>query len=154
MGDMMELRDVFFLDEDKGWITGQFGKAMQTDDGGMTWKPAPIYGGTDLNGIWFADEMHGWLVGAMGTYMYTTDGGKMWNMGSAGFFGTMNDVYFQDASNGWIVGSEGTILETTDGGATWTEAPKLTENELYEVFDSDGTLWAVGKWGIILKKTL
>jgi len=63
-------------------------------------------------------------------------------------------VYFKDASNGWIVGSEGTILETVDGGATWTEAPKLTENELCEIFHSDGVLWAVGKWGIILKKTL
>ena len=86
--------------------------------------------------------------------MYTTDGGQMWNMGSSGYFGTMNDVYFRDANAGWIVGGEGTILETTDGGTSWIEAPKVTESELYELFYADGILWAVGKWGIVLKKTL
>jgi len=98
--------------------------------------------------------MHGWIAGAMGTYLYTTDGGKMWNMGSAGYFGNMNGIRFKDDKNGWIVGGEGTILETTDGGMTWTEVPKLTESELYSVTEAGGTVWAVGKWGIVLKKTL
>jgi photosystem II stability/assembly factor-like uncharacterized protein len=126
---------------------------MQTNDSGRTWKPAPIYGGMDMNGICFVGKK-GWIVGATGTYLYTTDGGNMWNMGTAGYFGSMNDVYFKDANNGWIVGGEGTILETTDGGLTWTEAPKLTEAELSEIAHSDGRLWVVGKWGIVLKKDL
>jgi photosystem II stability/assembly factor-like uncharacterized protein len=90
----------------------------------------------------------------MGTYMYTTDGGNMWNMGMTGYFGNMNDVYFKDNNNGWIVGGEGTILETTDGGMTWKEAPKLTEVELYAISEAGGTIYAVGRWGIVLKKVL
>ena len=135
-------------------VTMQKSAAIVTDDGGMTWKPAPIYGGTDMNGIYFVDENRGWIVGAMGTYIFTTDGGGMWNMGTAGYFGNMNDIYFKDEQNGWIVGAEGTILETKNGGNTWNELPRLTESELYEIFHADGSLWAVGKWGIILKKTL
>jgi photosystem II stability/assembly factor-like uncharacterized protein len=93
-------------------------------------------------------------VGSTGTYVYTTDGGATWNMGNVGYFGNLNDVYFKDVNNGWIIGAEGTILETTDGGLTWQEVPKVTDNDLYTISEAGGTLWAVGKWGIILKKTL
>ena len=102
----------------------------------------------------FPESRHGPKAIAMGTYLFTNDGGAMWNMGSANYFGTMNDIYFKDANNGWIVGAEGTILETTNGGGTWIEIPKVTDKELYDLFYADGILWAVGKWGIILKKTL
>jgi photosystem II stability/assembly factor-like uncharacterized protein len=46
-------------------------------------------------------------------------------------------VYFVNENNGWIVGSRGTYLTTNDGGGTWRQAPKVTNDNILDVYFAD-----------------
>ena len=81
------LRDVYFLDANRGWACGYAGSIIHTTDGGATWTPqmeAP------------------WEYGEGGTLPLAA---------------TLRSIVFQDAHRGWAVGDDGTILRTTNGGA-------------------------------------
>ena len=62
------------------------------------------------------------------------------------------DVEFVGKNEGYAVGAKGTVLHTADGGKTWIIQETKTTNDLYDInLAPDGTLWIVGKWGIILR---
>lgn len=66
------LYDVFFLDENIGWISGT--KIWNTNDGGDNWE---IQLNTDgiISSITFIDSLYGWSVGNGGQIFHTTNGG-------------------------------------------------------------------------------
>jgi len=95
----MRWNDVFFLNEQVGWIAGGFyrgalqrsvGVVIETRDGGKTWKNVSRSGIAQVKRIKFFDESNGWMV---------CDSNQLFPTG---------------------------MMITKDGGATWQTAPKMS----------------------------
>lgn len=154
------IRDVFFIDDNIGWICGDSAKPVfKTTNGGGSWvETTDGFSVADKNkiyyGIHFVSSQIGWVVGDSGVIYKTTDGGTNWSAQTSGTANQLNDVYFADASNGWAVGDSGTILKTTNGGTSWSSKTSGTANNLNSVsFPSATQGWTVGDSGVILAST-
>jgi photosystem II stability/assembly factor-like uncharacterized protein len=121
-GDVL-LYDVEFATPERGWIVGEFGVILTTNDGGRTWTPQKSPVGTTLFGVHFADAQHGWATGIEQVLLRTTDGGETWATtdvhGRKGFVLGIYDVAVE-GQVGWAIGDSGLLLRSVDGGATWT----------------------------------
>jgi photosystem II stability/assembly factor-like uncharacterized protein len=110
-----------FVDETHGWISGEFGTILATEDGGQTWKQQSSGLETTLFGVDFEDRNTGLAVGIDSIILRTDDGGATWTPLSSPFD---ERSYYEVGLSGeyaWIVGGQGTILVSKDGGKEWTE---------------------------------
>jgi photosystem II stability/assembly factor-like uncharacterized protein len=112
------LYDVFFPNEDLGWIVGEFGLVLHTSDRGKSWKRQAVPTQKPLFRIFFTDPDHGWIVGQGGVILMTRDRGKNWKILKTRSQESLFNVSIQDR-HGLIVGERGTILSSDDGGMTW-----------------------------------
>lgn len=75
------LYGVSMADASKGWVVGQEGTILRTEDGGLTWTAQTTNKqeeGTHLFSVQALDANTAWAVGDWGTRIYTDDGGKTW----------------------------------------------------------------------------
>ena len=72
--------DIYFFNNQKGWIVGNVGIIAHTQDGGNNWvqQTNPDPQDRSLSGVFFYDEGHGWATGVDGLILHTTDGGTNW----------------------------------------------------------------------------
>lgn len=104
------IEDLDFVDSLQGWMVGDTGTILHTEDAGATWV-SQISGVTNaFYGIDFVDSSNGWVVGSGGVILRTRDGGEHWTIESSPVSSTLYQVCFVDTSHGWAVGSGGTIL--------------------------------------------
>jgi photosystem II stability/assembly factor-like uncharacterized protein len=102
--------DVFFTDENTGFIRVQSGKFFATSDGGKTWRGLT---GTDGNGrpeIKFADREVGWSVSPYGPFNYTFDGGRRWAVRQIKFPTNPSAFSLPSRNRGYVVGEHGMIF--------------------------------------------
>jgi len=110
----------------QGWIAGEFGVILTTEDAGLTWTAQQSPVETTLFSVSFDDTMRGWAVGIEEVLIHTEDGGLTWNKQRVpprkGFvLGLYNiDV---EGDIGWAVGDSGLLLRSTNGGRTWERVP-------------------------------
>jgi photosystem II stability/assembly factor-like uncharacterized protein len=62
-------RDVFFVDQDHGWLVGQTGRIYKTTDGGATWNPEITEVQVQLNAIHMISTKRGWIAGNDGVIL-------------------------------------------------------------------------------------
>jgi photosystem II stability/assembly factor-like uncharacterized protein len=75
------LYGVSMADTSKGWVVGQEGTILRTEDGGVTWTAQATnkqQEGTHLFSVQALDANTAWAVGDWGTRIFTDDGGKTW----------------------------------------------------------------------------
>ena len=117
---MPALYEVYFEDEDKGWIVGMDGIILKTENGGKLWRKLETDFDTPLYSIAIKGKK-GWIVGKEGYYLISEDGGETWEVKDdvikTRFW--LRDVSFSDENNGWVVGARGTVARSTDGGKSW-----------------------------------
>jgi photosystem II stability/assembly factor-like uncharacterized protein len=170
LGTRAELRDVFFLDQQRGWIVGggiqiDGGILGTTSDGGRTWsfdsgiaRPSPRATSFHLNAVWFLNERTGFLVGDGFQILRTRDGGRQWHRVSSPFrvSAHLRDLQFVDGTHGWAIGIGG-LVRTADGGETW-EGPLMLDPAAEDRSAARGQAlcfvdpqqgWLVGKHGLI-----
>src|SRR5215510_3209501 len=80
---------VYFLNENRGWITGSRGTILTTADGGATWQKIKSGIDDNIKDVYFFDEQNGWLLCERDRYqlgsnapsylMRTSDGGAHWD---------------------------------------------------------------------------
>ncbi len=124
---------VFFVDDQHGWIAGDYGHVAATTDGGATWKEIPPPLKANLIKIQFVSPQIGWLLpnrGHQGGLLATTDGGATWNTQYAGLqtYRPIADMQFLNAQTGFLLAEgDGTelVLETSNGGKRWSTIGKL-----------------------------
>jgi photosystem II stability/assembly factor-like uncharacterized protein len=146
------LNSLFFIDATHGFMVGDSGTIIKTDDGAVTLNY--ILSGTvkNLNSVSFTDLNNGIVTGDGGLILRTTNGGSDWTVIPSGSPDDLLSVYFHDAQSGFICGEQGTILNTSDGGNTWTNLWSGTTERLHSIcFPESETGYAVGDSGIILK---
>ena len=114
------LTSVFFLNQNKGWITGHHGTILYTNDGGLNWhiqhanlKSDPLFD------ILFINEKQGIAIGAYGSYLTTNDGGENWRRSKIidddfhlyAITSTIDNTFY-------IAGESGILLKSVDFN-TW-----------------------------------
>lgn len=111
------LMAVKFVTPKKGWVAGEVGTILYTEDGGETWETQESGTEQKLSSIFFVNEKIGWAVGEQGIIIHTDDGGKSW-VTQAQTHQFLLKIYFINDHDGWAAGHDA-ILHTTDGGKKW-----------------------------------
>ena len=170
------------LDANTAFAVGDRSMLISTTDGGKTWTGRKVKMELDTSGgeslaaadpifyaVRFADAQHGWIVGEFGKIMYTADGGQTWKeqektlLEGTGFFDlldlpTLFGVYARDGEHVTAVGLDGHVARTVDGGQRWSfdkidagDVPLV--DPMYDTVElPDGTAWAVGAAGEVIRK--
>ncbi len=148
----VKLRAIAFLDARRGFVAGDGGTLLATEDGGSTWRTQPAGTVEHLTDIHFVGEL-GWISGYGGTILHSSDGGRSWERQFTGLSQPLEAVFFLDAKHGWAVGWAGTILRTVDGGQYWQRAaaPGVSGSLSAVYFRDPQNGWIVGMWGQILR---
>ena len=102
--------DIYFVDNDKGWVVGDSGLIIHTQYGGASpWQTQtnPDPWNRTLNDLFFLDQNIGWAVGESGVILYTSNGGFPWTV----FKNEVTTQYLVNAcftfsNNGYVVGSD------------------------------------------------
>jgi photosystem II stability/assembly factor-like uncharacterized protein len=124
--ELFQDRDLYSIrfapDGKAGWIVGEEGTVLHSDDGGQTWTPQKAGTTKNLFKVAVVDDQTAVAVGADGTIVRTTDGGSTWETLKSPKMIGLYDVTFTDKNDGWIAGEFSSILHSTDGGKTWNLA--------------------------------
>lgn len=110
------LNSMYFADENTGWVAGDRGTLMKTEDGGNNWveQHNVAFYEPAFMGIHFTSVLTGWCVGTSGAIMRTTNGGFPWIMWGRLTTENLFTPRFISSNTGWVVGMNGTILRYTD----------------------------------------
>jgi len=159
------LYDVAFIDHDRGFIVGEFGKIFYTDDAGVSWAEqqesvmdASVMDVLDLPtffDIEFLDDNTGIVAGLDGRIAMTTDGGKDWNFLANNVDDFVDPFYSATIlPNGtrWVVGASGQVVSAKKGDEfargqlgtsvnNWMRRIRFLDND---------TGWIVGGFGFVM----
>jgi photosystem II stability/assembly factor-like uncharacterized protein len=108
-----------------GWMVGDGGLVMTTNDLGASWQtpPGQLPDGMGSQFDFSALAIRGrkcWIAGSPGTHVFhTADDGRTWMAFPTGATLPIHALTFVDDEHGWAVGALGTILATHDGGQSW-----------------------------------
>ena len=150
--------DVFFTDENNGFITGfiltspQFENyILKTTNGGQTWSANFNFITQTMSSIFFINHDVGWIGGFDGFLIKTIDAGNTWQIQNSGTSEVITELYFSDVNSGWFTGFDGALYQTSDGGSSWLQHDVLIQDILRSVyFVNEANGWVVGSNGIIL----
>lgn len=118
-------RSIYFLNENTGFVVGNFNYIGKTTNGGYNWisiKYNPSVYGTGYRNIRFLDQNKGMIVGS--TCLRTTDGGDNWRMMDSANLNNLNDVVFLDNNNLIMTGVNARIYSSTNAGLNWSRMDK------------------------------
>lgn len=143
---------VQFVDSSTGYICGDAGLLLKTNNAGGNWTIQNTGSSSVLYSMYFISKNIGWAVGGDQTTLVTINGGVTWKRTSyLGGGTTYRSVKFVSPKIGYVCGDFGTILKTTDGGNTWKAMQTGTYETLNQMaFPDSLNGWAVGTNGTIL----
>ena len=160
-----DLNAVHFVDSKRGWVAGDGGLVLRTEDAGRSWLRQTIAAKESINDIYFRDREDGYLLSG-NQILVTEDSGATWRVAGrfpASMFGNaepeLYSVRFTSKKKGWVVGSlsrrdsvvDSLVLSTPDAGASWNRQSVPTRDELIHLdFDGEKRGWIVGAGGTIL----
>ena len=164
--------DVNFVDRQHGWIVGEFGKIMHTQDGGETWveQEKTLMEGTGIIDLLDLPTLYGVHVmpngrdalaaGIEGHIARTADGGQRWAYDKIEVEFPLVDPLFEvvQLSDGsaWAAGAAGEVVRRETGQDVWRRA-KLGQDVLTWLrglsFSDDQHGWLVGGFGLIYRTT-
>ena len=144
--------DIFFVNQDSGFVTAPNGIIRKTLNGGQTWRNIQTSTEHNITRLFFVDENFGWA--ALDSYAYgqilrTLDGGEAWEILETGLK-TANVFFFVSITEGWCIGVDeiqGKILKTNNGGNSFNIKYICNDftyfHDIYASQDNQ-RIWAVG----------
>ncbi|MGE0127127.1 MAG: WD40/YVTN/BNR-like repeat-containing protein [Blastocatellales bacterium] len=152
--DVPVLYSVAFPNKKQGWVVGDSGRILHSEDGGISWRRQESGTQDELVHVKFINDKRGWVVGAKGTILYTDDSGRTWERQSSGTPNHLYHIETRGKDNAWVVGDKGTVLRTTNAGVSWERVViDTTQNLLNIVFANDKQGWIIGWNGTILRSS-
>lgn len=127
------LQGIFFINANKGWVVGEKGIILHTEDGGKRWTRQKNSNEKDsYRRVFFINSQVGWITGYQpgerwkGIILNTTDGGKHWQVQYTQEDVVFGDIYSTDNDELWITGSSESgevciLVHTINQGGTWSE---------------------------------
>ncbi len=109
----------FIFNNGTGFVVGQNGLVVKTNDLFQTAELIPFQTSSALFDITFIDGDIGIIVGSKGSIFRTENGGKAWYQIKNVSDNVLYDVEFPDKDLGVAVGWDGTIIRSTDTGKSW-----------------------------------
>lgn len=146
------------------FATPLFGKNWQIPTSNRHWSwQNPLKHGEDIGAASFVSAKEGWVVGQMRGALHTKDGGATWTAQRFGPPLGFIDVAFRNqtgfavgnGSNRWGWTKDSIIWMTKDGGSTWKRCyfEKDGGGLGAVTFSTRQKVWAVGRYGTILKSS-
>lgn len=122
-GTTQTLRDICFVSNTTGYIVGDAGTVLKTENSGEEWSQIDAGLTGKIVTVCFVNEQTGFIGGDNENPLYkTTDGGLSWEPLDHGLgndpIDLVNDIYFIDENIGFVGVNSG-MSKTVDGGATW-----------------------------------
>jgi len=162
--------DVRFLDDNTGWITGEFGRLLKSTDGGKTWTETQNSLMSDETGIvdpmdiptffglHLVNDQEIYAAGLDGKIAHTVDGGGAWTFEVMKLGFPIVDPLYKTIvtpdGSGWAVGAAGEVITRKPGETEWQRAdlgmPIYTWIRSIDFSDAQNG-WLVGGYGTILR---
>ncbi len=115
-----------FADGMRGYIVGEGGIILRTDDGGATWKDQESGLTTNLFAVSVSSRDDAIAAGEQGRVLVTKDGGRTWELQPTITSAPLYAVAYQGGTNAWVAGRGGAILRRSSAVATVKiSAPKI-----------------------------
>ena len=159
IGPVNPLLDVWFENENRGFVVGAYGMFLRTMDGGETWKDwAPRIDNRQnfhLNGITRITGGALVVVGEAGQIHVSVDGGETFERREAPYEGSLFGVIGTGQVNEILAfGLRGNMLFSSDLGKSWRMVPNSAGATLNSgVVAEDGRITLVGNGGAVLMST-
>ena len=125
-----ELTDVFFIDQNVGWVVGESGTILRTRDGGNTWNAQTISDSFVKDTVDLQEKLRNLNNGQRGNSTGATGRQPAKSPITCRF----DSVHFIDANQGWAAGgyqlpyinrTHAVVMHTRNGGITWQQIPNL-----------------------------
>ncbi len=116
-----ELTQIFFVDDNTGYISGELNTLFNTTNGGVNWGFVNniTQPGFSFNTVHFIKSQVGFLGGENGIIYKTTDGASVWNQKLP--FGLTEDgreIEVADEQTAYVL-TTNKLMKTTNGGSNW-----------------------------------
>lgn len=112
-----KLTDVYFINENTGWICGD-DMVLKTINSGTNWQKTTLTGIN--NSIRFLNAQTGFIASNNGKLYKTMNGGANWELIDLGITTNLNKIKFLNNNFGVVVGNKTKVFKTTDGGLNWS----------------------------------
>jgi len=124
-GVSWEIRGMYFINENTGWVAGYSNNILRTTNGGINWFTQQTNWSSGYLSVYFINELTGYAGGGhaingIGIINKTTNGGINWYQVFYGNTGAIYNTYFINDTTGWFACGFGNVLKTTNGGQTFT----------------------------------
>ncbi len=142
-GTSEKLNKILFIDDEKGFIVGDNGILLMTENGGMNWELINTNVTHDLKTITFADDLNGFING-----LITTDGGITWTPQSASTdYGLIAAFSIDNLLAGSNSSFSGDIYQSTDQGGAWNSIGSPIAAGFYtDVFFTNSNTAYLSSW--------
>ncbi len=149
------LKSVFFIDQNTGWISGENSTMFKTTDGGNTWNQLNVPTEITIFSV-AATSANNVFASCWDTIYCSNNGGQSWDARNTN---TVNnnflDIFIYDNNNIWVAGEATTFTRSTDGGNSWdvrfTGISICNFNSV--CFSTLQNGWAAGDCGVVAKTT-
>ncbi len=122
-GTKKDLHSVCFVNEYVGFVAGEDGVILKTENGGQDWSLIVTDIEFDLKTVCFINQDIGFIAGDENVFYKTIDGGVIWKKIELPVYSDFSDIQFVNDSIGYVVGHSqrgGIVLKTSDAGESWT----------------------------------
>lgn len=156
IGPVNPLLDVWFEDDQHGFVVGAYGMVLRTQDGGETWEDwAPNLSNPQnfhLNSVARVTGGALVIVGEAGQVHVSVDNGDTWERRESPYNGSLFGVMGTGKVNEILAfGLRGNTLFSTDLGRSWTMVPNEGGATLNNgAVADDGRIILVGNSGAVL----
>ena len=146
--------DLYFKNDQEGFLIGAYGLIFRTQDGGNTWKPWLDHtendGGLNLYSIRFAGNSY-YITGEQGLFLVSTDDGNSFKKVATPYIGTYFDVVTAATGDILLLGLLGNAYWSADQGVTFnkTEVPNQVSFSS-AIRLEDGTMVFANQAGVIM----
>ena len=149
----IDLSSILMLDNLNGYIVGDKGLILQTNDAGINWVEVKTKYSNKLLEI-ISHNSKKFCVGENGLILVNDLTSKNWTSINTDTNESLFSINFVNDNIGFICGSNGTVLKTFDTGLTWNNLNKIVDQNLYCVSNSDEKNIFISGWnGTLLRST-
>lgn len=132
--------DVFFVNENVGYLCGGNTRILKTTNGGESWTSQFSDNNSDLFSIYFLNENEGYAAGGIsgtGRLLHTINGGATWtDIGLPAPF-LIQAVCFTTENTGYAAGVGGEMRKTSNGGVDWEELSTANTGNILDLYFFD-----------------
>ena len=149
------LFNVFFVNENIGFATGDNRPFLKTTDGGSNWTSVSITSGSNfrpsyLSNFYFVNDQIGFYTNDLAVFK-TINSGNSWSPVLENPVTPITNISFNsDGIHGVVICFEGNVYKTSDAGETWQLVPSFTNEFLYSIETISNIFYIAGD-GVFFK---